>query len=105
MASPLRPASWVLPGTFRSGSIFSLHRCLTDGGAFMYPPDADFPTGKLRTLYEAAPLAFIAEQAHGAASTGTTRLLDVVPTSLHHTTPIVIGSADLVTRYQHHLAQ
>lgn len=94
------------PAVRYSGApVADLHRCLTDGGAFMYPPDADFPTGKLRTLYEAAPLAFIAEQAQGAASTGTKRLLDVVPTSLHHTTPIVIGSSDLVTRYQYHLAQ
>ena len=71
----------------------------------MYPPDPDFPTGKLRTLYEAAPMAFIAEQAGGAASTGYRPILDVVPTSLHHTTPIIIGSRDLVASFEHHLNQ
>jgi fructose-1,6-bisphosphatase I len=94
------------PAVRYSGApVADLHRCLTDGGAFMYPPDADFPTGKLRTLYEASPLAFIAEQAGGAASTGTKPILDVVPTSLHHTTPIVIGSSDLVAGYERHMAQ
>lgn len=91
------------PAVRYSGApVADLHRCLTEGGAFMYPPDADYPSGKLRTLYEAAPLAFIAEQAGGAASTGTGRVLDVVPTSLHHSTPIIIGSSDLVTGYERH---
>jgi fructose-1,6-bisphosphatase I len=92
------------PAVRYSGApVADLHRCLTDGGAFLYPPDADYPNGKLRTLYEAAPLAFIAEHAGGAASTGTEPILDVVPTSLHHTTPIVIGSSDLVRRYERHI--
>jgi fructose-1,6-bisphosphatase I len=91
------------PAVRYSGApVADFHRCLTEGGAFMYPPDADYPRGKLRTLYEAAPLAFIAEHAGGVASTGTERVLDVVPTSLHHSTPIIIGSSDLVTDYVRH---
>ncbi len=94
------------PAVRYSGApVADLHRCLTDGGAFMYPPDADYPSGKLRTLYEAAPLAFIAEHASGAASTGAERILDVVPTSLHHSTPIIIGSSDLVSRYERHVSR
>ncbi len=60
----------------------------------------DYPNGKLRLLYEAAPLALIAEQAGGAASTGRSRVLDLVPGSLHGTTPVVVGSAAEVSLYE-----
>ena len=89
---------------YSGAPVADTHRCLTEGGAFLYPPDTDYPTGKLRTLYEAAPLAFIAEQAGGAASSGTGRILDIVPTSLHDTTPVIIGSRSLVSRYEAHHA-
>jgi len=89
---------------YSGAPVADIHRCLTEGGAFMYPPDADFPAGKLRILYEAAPLAFIVEQAGGAASTGTGPILDVVPESLHHRTPTIIGSRELVAAYETHLA-
>ena len=72
------------------------HRNLLKGGVFIYPATAKAPKGKLRLLYEAIPLAYIAEQAGGAATDGKTRLLDVVPEDLHETVPLVIGSADLV---------
>ena len=85
---------------YSGAPVADTHRCLTQGGAFFYPPDADYPTGKLRTLYEAAPLAFIAEQAGGAASTGSGPILDVVPGSLHDTTPVIIGSPEVVARYE-----
>lgn len=88
---------------YSGAPVADVHRCITEGGVFLYPPDADYPTGKLRTLYEAAPLAFLVEQAGGAASTGTGRVLDVVPASLHEATPIILGSPDLVTRYDHHV--
>lgn len=85
---------------FRSRYIGSLvldaHRTLLYGGIFSYPSDKKNINGKLRLLYECNPLAFIMEQANGAASTGTQRILDVVPTSLHQRTPIWIGSIDLV---------
>lgn len=89
---------------YSGAPVADVHRCFTDGGAFLYPPDADYPNGKLRTLYEAAPLAFIAEQAGGAASTGSGPVLDIVPTSLHDTTPLIIGSSALVARYEAHLS-
>ena len=57
------------------------------------------PKGKLRLLYEAAPLAMVVEQAGGAASTGTERILDVQPTSLHQKVPLIIGSRDDVAEY------
>jgi fructose-1,6-bisphosphatase I len=56
------------------------------------------PYGKLRLLYEAAPLAFIAEQAGGAASDGVNRLLDIQPTSLHQRLPMFVGSRELVEK-------
>jgi fructose-1,6-bisphosphatase I len=64
------------------------------GGIFMYPADTESPNGKLRLLYEASPLAFVAEQAGGAASDGATPILDIEPKKLHQRTPLVIGSRD-----------
>lgn len=68
------------------------HRNLLYGGIFLYPGDCRQPQGKLRVLYEAAPLAFIAEQAGGAASDGLRRILDIEPASLHERTPLYLGS-------------
>ncbi|MGF1525069.1 MAG: class 1 fructose-bisphosphatase [Leptolyngbyaceae cyanobacterium] len=70
------------------------HRILNQGGVFLYPGTNKKPHGKLRLLYETAPLAFLIEQAGGKASTGTAPLLDVVPTELHQRTPVVIGSSE-----------
>ena len=60
----------------------------------------DAPEGKLRLLYEANPLAFLAEQAGGSATDGKMRILDKEPTALHQRTPLIIGSRDEVTRVQ-----
>jgi len=70
------------------------HRVLYQGGVFLYPGSVKKPEGKLRLLYESAPLAFLAEQAGGKASTGTEAILDVVPTKLHERTPLIIGSKE-----------
>ncbi|HEY9727431.1 MAG TPA: class 1 fructose-bisphosphatase [Chroococcales cyanobacterium] len=70
------------------------HRILMQGGVFLYPGTVKKPEGKLRLLYETAPLAFLMEQAGGRASTGTQDLLDVVPEALHARTPLVIGSKE-----------
>ncbi len=70
------------------------HRILHEGGVFMYPGTIKKPEGKLRLLYETAPLAFLIEQAGGQASTGTQDILDVVPDQLHTRTPVIIGSKD-----------
>ena len=77
------------------------HRNLISGGVFYYPADAKDPRkphGKLRLLYEANPLAFIAAQAGGYASDGRQSILDIQPTSLHQRTPLFIGDADLVRK-------
>ena len=74
--------------------VADFHRNLMAGGVFMYPADTKSPKGKLRLLYEAAPLAYIAEQAGGAASDGERPIMDIEPAELHQRTPLVIGSKD-----------
>ncbi|PSF38481.1 class 1 fructose-bisphosphatase [Aphanothece hegewaldii CCALA 016] len=71
-----------------------IHRILMQGGVFLYPGTVKNPQGKLRLLYETAPLAFLIEQAGGRASNGEQNLLDIVPEKLHHRTPLVIGSKE-----------
>jgi fructose-1,6-bisphosphatase I len=71
-----------------------IHRVLVQGGVFLYPGTIKQPEGKLRLLYESAPLAFLIEQAGGRASTGNQEILDVVPEKLHQRTPLIIGSKD-----------
>jgi fructose-1,6-bisphosphatase I len=70
------------------------HRNLVAGGIFLYPADTKNPGGKLRLLYEASPMAFLAEQAEGSATDGVNRILDIVPEKLHQRTPLVIGSRE-----------
>lgn len=70
------------------------HRILHQGGVFIYPGTVKKPEGKLRLLYESAPLAYLIEQAGGKASTGKMDLLDVVPDALHARTPLIIGSKE-----------
>ena len=77
--------------------VADFHRTLINGGIFMYPAA---PKPKLRLLYEAAPMAMIAEQARGRASTGSGRILDIVPTELHQKVPLIVGSADDVADYE-----
>lgn len=68
------------------------HRTLLKGGIYMYPGEMKKPQGKLRLLYENAPLAFLCEHAGGAASDGKQRILDIQPTELHQRTPLFLGS-------------
>ncbi len=83
------------------GSMVSdFHRTLLKGGIFLYPPTKDNPTGKLRLLYEANPIAFIAEQAGGIATDGTQRILDKSPDSIHERTPLVVGSPSEMQDFQ-----
>jgi len=72
--------------------VADFHRNLLAGGIFMYPADTRNPHGKLRLLYEAAPLAFIVEQAGGRASDGTQDIMHIQPESLHKRVPLFIGS-------------
>ncbi|MDR2368416.1 MAG: class 1 fructose-bisphosphatase [Deltaproteobacteria bacterium] len=83
--------------------VADFHRNLLYGGIFLYP--ADFkdplkPQGKLRLMCEANPLAYIAEQAGGLATTGTERILDIEPTYIHQRVPLIIGSPEDVIAYQ-----
>jgi len=72
--------------------VADFHRNLVAGGVFLYPADSKSPRGKLRLLYEAAPLAFLVEQAGGAATDGRERIVDIQPTQLHERVPLIIGS-------------
>jgi fructose-1,6-bisphosphatase I len=74
--------------------VADFHRNLIAGGIFLYPADSRNPQGKLRLLYEASPMAFIAEQAEGSATDGDNRILDIIPHNLHQRTPLVIGSRE-----------
>ncbi|MGF1479648.1 MAG: class 1 fructose-bisphosphatase [Cyanophyceae cyanobacterium] len=79
------------------------HRCLLQGGLYFYPGTAQQPDGKLRLLYECAPLALVAELAGGKASTGQQRILDLKPESIHQRAPLAIGSTAAVTFYEQFL--
>jgi fructose-1,6-bisphosphatase I len=81
-----------LNGRYVGSLVADFHRNLLGGGIFAYPANTKSPKGKLRLLYEANPLAFIVEQAGGAAIDGHRRILDVQPTELHQRTPLFIGS-------------
>ena len=78
--------------------VADFHRDLLKGGVFLYPGDEKAPEGKLRLGYEANPLCFAAEQAGGAGSSGTERILDVQPVQLHQRTPLIVGNKDVVER-------
>jgi fructose-1,6-bisphosphatase I len=76
------------------------HRTLMKGGIFAYPADKKSPEGKLRLLYEANPMAFLFEQAGGAATNGVDRIVDIVPRTLHDRTPLVLGSKHDVAAFR-----
>ena len=89
-------------GTGKSGETFSsryigsmvgdVHRTLLYGGVFGYPGDTKNKNGKLRLLYEGAPMSFIMEQAGGLSTTGTQRVMEIVPEMVHQRVPIIMGS-------------
>ena len=83
-------------GRYIGALVADFHRNLMKGGIYAYPGDKSSPSGKLRLLFECAPLAFVAEQAGGAASDGTTPIRNIDPSQLHHRTPMYIGNASEV---------
>jgi fructose-1,6-bisphosphatase I len=86
--------------------VADIHRTLMYGGIFMYPvdlKDPKKPTGKLRLLYEAAPMAMIMEQAGGAATDGVNPILEINPTELHQRVPLIIGSKNEVEEVAEHI--
>ncbi|MCK4900296.1 MAG: class 1 fructose-bisphosphatase [Anaerolineales bacterium] len=101
-------SSKVLSSRYIGSLVGDFHRNLLAGGIFYYPADTrdpQIPHGKLRLLYEAAPLAAIAEQAGGYASTGKMNILDIQPESLHQRTPLFIGNRDLVQKAEEYIQQ
>jgi len=80
--------------------VADVHRIMTRGGIFMYPMDEKVRDkgGKLRLMYEANPMAFLVEQAGGAATTGRQRILDIPPAHLHQRVPVILGSKNEVDR-------
>jgi fructose-1,6-bisphosphatase len=80
--------------------VAEVHRIMTRGGVFMYPRDTREPRkpGRLRLMYEAAPMALLVEQAGGKASTGTSDLMDIVPDTLHQRVPVILGSREEIDR-------
>ncbi len=93
------------PGTKRpykaryiGSMIADFHRNLLKGGVFLYPSTNQSPNGKLRLMYECNPMAFIAEQAGGLASTGSDRVMDLMPSELHQRCPLYIGSKNMVQK-------
>jgi fructose-1,6-bisphosphatase I len=84
--------------------VADFHRTLLYGGIFMYPGDRKNREGKLRLLYEAAPLAYLAEHAGGRGSDGRQNILDIQPTALHQRTPLFLGSREFVELAEQYLA-
>ncbi|HEX5743243.1 MAG TPA: class 1 fructose-bisphosphatase [Flavobacteriaceae bacterium] len=88
------------------GSLVSdFHRNMIKGGIYIYPTSTKAPKGKLRLLYEANPMAFIAEQAKGAATDGYMRTMDIQPTSLHQRVPFFCGSINMVKKVNEFMAK
>jgi fructose-1,6-bisphosphatase I len=83
--------------------VADFHRTLLKGGVFLYPPTESHPSGKLRLLYEANPLALIAEQAGGIATSGDEPILDIIPKGIHQRTPLVIGGRSEVEAFSTHV--
>jgi fructose-1,6-bisphosphatase I len=81
-------------GRLVGSMVADIHRTLQYGGIFGYPADSKNPNGKLRLLYEAAPMSFLVEQAGGLGTTGTRPLRDVQPVHLHQRVPCILGSRE-----------
>lgn len=87
-----------LTGRYIGSLVADFHRNLIKGGIYLYPPTAKMPNGKLRLLYECYPMAFIAEQAGGRATSGQQDTLDIRAQSLHQRAVLYVGSAEMVSR-------
>lgn len=80
--------------------VADFHRTLLKGGVFMYPPTASHQDGKLRLMYEANPIAFLAEQAGGRATDGFERILNRMPEGIHDRTPLIVGGSFEMTQFE-----
>ena len=87
-------------GRYIGSLVADFHRNLIKGGVYLYPSTTSAPNGKLRLLYECNPMAFIAEQAGGKASTGEKRVMEVQPTELHQRVPFYVGNTSMVEKVE-----
>lgn len=87
--------------------VAEVHRILNRGGIFMYPRDNKDPSkpGRLRLMYEANPMSMIIEQAGGAASTGTQRIMEIEPTEIHQRVGVILGSKNEVAKVEEYYSQ
>jgi fructose-1,6-bisphosphatase I len=85
---------------YSGAMVADLHQILHRGGIYFYPEDSTRPSGKLRLLYECAPLAMIAEQAGGAATTGRSRVMGICPENIHQRIPFAVGSLHEIRGYE-----
>jgi fructose-1,6-bisphosphatase I len=90
-------------GRYIGSLVADFHRNLIKGGIYIYPNTPAAPEGRLRLLYECNPLAFIAEQAGGLATTGRSRIMDIEPSQLHERAPLFIGSKNMVLKAMSYL--
>ncbi|MCU0484552.1 MAG: class 1 fructose-bisphosphatase [Anaerolineales bacterium] len=108
MEAGATPIEKPLSARYIGSLVGDFHRNLLSGGIYYYPSDTSDPKkmgGKLRLLYEAAPLAFIAEQAGGYASDGRQNILDIEPGSIHQRVPLFIGNRELVEKAEEFIRQ
>jgi len=98
--SPDLPTGRPYSLRYSGALVGDLHRCLVEGGIYFYPADRTHKEGKLRLVYECAPLAYVVEQAGGQATTGTQRVLELQPASIHQRVPVAIGSSEVVALYE-----
>lgn len=90
------PSGKKISARYVGALVADVHNILINGGIYGYPSTRDNPCGKLRLLYESAPMAMIMEQAGGAGSTGKGRILDVLPKEIHERVPTFLGSVENV---------
>ena len=81
-----------------------IHRTILYGGIFGYPGDKKNPSGKIRLLYEGAPMSFIVEQAGGKCTTGEERIMDITPQKVHQRVPVFLGSHEDVSELESFLS-
>ncbi len=100
-----RPDTPELSQRYIGSAVADFHRNLLHGGVFGYPGEVGRPEGKLRLLYEGAPLAYLASQAGGRGSDGTQDLLEIRPTDPHQRTPVFVGDRFLIARLEQCLSE
>ena len=94
------PTSRPYTSRYIGSLVADFHRNLIKGGIYLYPGTSLKPNGKLRLLYECNPIAFLAEQAGGKATTGKKRILEITPAELHQRVPFIVGNTTMVEKVE-----